>query len=145
MFATAIRQLKRIAVLPLVALILADAVVTSPSQAATRAEIAKYREAVAAYFTEWKRALRVEAAQAGISDETFDKAMKAVTLDWSLRFVATFGLPAMAGLMVLPLMLIVLPRATMAFLFAAVWLASLPASRKWFPVIVTSDTNAVSS
>lgn len=47
-----------------------------------------YRAAVELRFGEWLEGLRAEAVSNGISGETFNRAMKGVTLDWKLRDLA---------------------------------------------------------
>jgi lytic murein transglycosylase len=69
----------------LVAMALAAWITGAPASAATRQEIAAYREAVNVRYAKWKKELRVEALDLGIRPATFDVAMKGVELDWSLR------------------------------------------------------------
>lgn len=57
----------------------------APADAATRAEITAYRNAVNARFDDWLKQLRAEAEQKGIRPSTFDAAMKGVHPDWSLN------------------------------------------------------------
>ena len=47
-----------------------------------------YRAAVAKQFATWITELRAEAIAKGVSEETFDRAMKGVTLDWKLPDLA---------------------------------------------------------
>jgi len=60
----------------------------APAFAASGKETNAYRKAVAVRFTQWVKALRVEAKEKGIGTETFDAAMKGVKLDWSLHDLA---------------------------------------------------------
>jgi len=58
------------------------------SQANAQDHAAAYRTAVAKHFTQWIEPLRIEAMARGITPESFARAMKGVSLDWTLPDLA---------------------------------------------------------
>ncbi|MFQ5626777.1 MAG: lytic murein transglycosylase, partial [Methyloligellaceae bacterium] len=58
------------------------------SLAVAQDSVAAYRAAVAQRFTQWVEPLRADAIARGITRESFERAMKGVTLDWTLPDLA---------------------------------------------------------